>query len=85
MLTFCALCRYQIPDNWPYQEARCLFKEPHVYPGSEEPELKWSSPDEEVQCRFFNFYFTSLIKKLCDNIVIFCLGFGELFSEGEWF
>lgn len=40
--------RYQIPEDWPYQEARHLFKEPVVLADEEEPELKWSSPDEEV-------------------------------------
>ncbi|KAF4363122.1 hypothetical protein G4B88_029640 [Cannabis sativa] len=39
--------RYQIPDNWPYQEARQLFKEPNVYSNEEEPEIKWTAPDEE--------------------------------------
>lgn len=39
--------RYQIPDDWPYQEARRLFKEPLVFREDEVPELKWSSPDEE--------------------------------------
>ncbi|KAF4389664.1 hypothetical protein F8388_009797 [Cannabis sativa] len=38
---------YQIPDNWPYQEARQLFKEPNVYSNEEEPEIKWTAPDEE--------------------------------------
>ncbi|XP_021728043.1 flap endonuclease 1-like isoform X1 [Chenopodium quinoa] len=44
--------RYQIPEDWPYQEARRLFKEPLVHPGNEEPELKWSSPDEEGLVNF---------------------------------
>ncbi|KAL2906807.1 Flap endonuclease 1 [Bienertia sinuspersici] len=44
--------RYQIPDEWPYQEARRLFKEPEVYPGNEEPELKWNPPDEEGLVNF---------------------------------
>lgn len=39
--------RYQIPENWPYQEARTLFKEPIVSPPDDQPELKWSAPDEE--------------------------------------
>lgn len=39
--------RYQIPENWPYQEARILFKEPLVSPPDEQPELKWAAPDEE--------------------------------------
>lgn len=39
--------RYQIPDEWPYQEARRLFKEPSVLPDDDQNELKWSPPDEE--------------------------------------
>ncbi|KAJ3700690.1 hypothetical protein LUZ61_004395 [Rhynchospora tenuis] len=37
--------RYQIPEDWPYQEARRLFKDPNV--SLDVPELKWSPPDEE--------------------------------------
>ncbi|KAG6397709.1 hypothetical protein SASPL_143879 [Salvia splendens] len=37
--------RYQIPEEWPYQEARMLFKEPSVL--TNDDDLKWSSPDEE--------------------------------------
>ncbi|CAJ2628888.1 unnamed protein product [Trifolium pratense] len=39
--------RYQIPDDWPYQEARRLFKEPEVSTDDEVLNLKWSPPDEE--------------------------------------
>ncbi|KAI3445498.1 hypothetical protein Pfo_002163 [Paulownia fortunei] len=39
--------RYQIPDDWPYQEARRLFKEPSVFTDDDQLELKWSPPDEE--------------------------------------
>ncbi|XP_019427473.1 PREDICTED: flap endonuclease 1-like isoform X3 [Lupinus angustifolius] len=39
--------RYQIPDDWLYQEARHLFKEPTVSSEEEELNLKWSGPDEE--------------------------------------
>jgi flap endonuclease-1 len=39
-------CRYQIPEEWPYEEARRLFKEPNVT--LDIPELKWTAPDEEV-------------------------------------
>ncbi|XP_031484655.1 flap endonuclease 1-A-like isoform X2 [Nymphaea colorata] len=39
--------RYKIPENWPYQEARTLFKEPIVSPVEELDEAKWTSPDEE--------------------------------------
>lgn len=37
--------RYHIPEDWPYQEARRLFKDPSVI--LETPELKWTAPDEE--------------------------------------
>ncbi|KAL6957803.1 Elongation of fatty acids protein 2, partial [Sarracenia purpurea var. burkii] len=40
--------RYQIPDDWPYEEARRLFKEPLVFADDEQLEIKWSAPDEEV-------------------------------------
>lgn len=43
-----SLYRYQIPEDWPYQEARRLFKEPEVCIEEEQLELKWSPPDEEV-------------------------------------
>lgn len=46
---FTLVVRYQIPENWPYQEARRLFKEPLVCVDDEQLELKWTSPDEEVR------------------------------------
>ncbi|KAI4349850.1 hypothetical protein L6164_010398 [Bauhinia variegata] len=39
--------RYQIPDDWPYQQARQLFKEPLVITEEEQLDLKWTAPDEE--------------------------------------
>uniref|UniRef100_A0A0E0L549 Flap endonuclease 1 n=1 Tax=Oryza punctata TaxID=4537 RepID=A0A0E0L549_ORYPU len=42
--------RYQIPEDWPYQEARRLFKEPNVT--LDIPELKWNAPDEEGLVEF---------------------------------
>ncbi|KAF7818043.1 flap endonuclease 1 isoform X2 [Senna tora] len=39
--------RYQIPDDWPYKEARQLFKEPLVLTEEDQLDLKWSAPDEE--------------------------------------
>ncbi|KAH3672165.1 hypothetical protein WICPIJ_010104 [Wickerhamomyces pijperi] len=39
-------CKYKVPEDWPYKEARELFLNPDVTPGSE-VELKWTSPDEE--------------------------------------
>ncbi|KAL3749868.1 hypothetical protein ACJRO7_010917 [Eucalyptus globulus] len=41
-----ALILYQIPDNWPYSEARVLFKEP-IVSMEEKPEIKWTTPNEE--------------------------------------
>ena len=40
--------RYQIPEDWPYKEARQLFKEPLVCSGDNEVEIKWTAPNEEV-------------------------------------
>lgn len=40
--------RYQIPDDWPYQEVRQLFKEPTVLAEEKQPDLKWTTPNEEV-------------------------------------
>ncbi|GMY22188.1 flap endonuclease 1 [Fagus crenata] len=39
--------RFHIPEEWPYQEARQLFKEPLVCTDEEQSEIKWTAPDEE--------------------------------------
>ncbi|PIN05659.1 5'-3' exonuclease [Handroanthus impetiginosus] len=44
--------RYQIPDDWPYEEARRLFKEPLVLTDDDQLELKWTAPDEEGLINF---------------------------------
>ncbi|KAL8152110.1 hypothetical protein V2J09_021918 [Rumex salicifolius] len=44
--------RYPIPEDWPYEEARRIFKEPLVLTEDEEPEINWSSPDEEGLINF---------------------------------
>lgn len=45
--------RYQIPDPWPYEEARRLFKEPLVTQAEDVPDFKWTAPDAEVVlCNF---------------------------------
>ncbi|KAK9147172.1 hypothetical protein Sjap_007075 [Stephania japonica] len=44
--------RFQIPENWPYQEARRLFKEPFVAVDDQQPEIKWTAPDEEGLIKF---------------------------------
>ena len=45
--------RYQIPDDWPYKEARQLFKEPLVCTDEEQLDIKWTTPDEEVTYCFW--------------------------------
>lgn len=44
--------RYQIPEDWPYQEAQRLFKEPEVVTDEEQLQIKWSAPDEEGLINF---------------------------------
>ncbi|XVE89485.1 hypothetical protein DITRI_Ditri20bG0000700 [Diplodiscus trichospermus] len=39
--------RYSIPDDWPYEKARRLFKEPLVCANDEQLEMKWSATDDE--------------------------------------
>lgn len=39
--------KYQVPEDWPYAEARKLFQTPLVTEAERMPELKWSAPDEE--------------------------------------
>ena len=36
-----------VPDHYPYEAARALFKNPEVFRGDEIPEIKWAKPDEE--------------------------------------
>uniref|UniRef100_A0A1I8FWP4 Flap endonuclease 1 n=2 Tax=Macrostomum lignano TaxID=282301 RepID=A0A1I8FWP4_9PLAT len=43
--------KYQVPENWQYQEARRLFAKPDVTPG-DTVELKWSEPDEAGLIKF---------------------------------
>ena len=42
------IVRYQIPESWPFEEARQLFKEPLVTIEEDKLNLKWNPPDEEV-------------------------------------
>uniref|UniRef100_A0A0D9W124 Flap endonuclease 1 n=1 Tax=Leersia perrieri TaxID=77586 RepID=A0A0D9W124_9ORYZ len=37
--------RYSVPEDWPYQEIRVLFKEPNV--STDIPDFLWTPPDEE--------------------------------------
>ena len=58
------LYRYQIPEEWPYNEARKLFKEPDVLTDEEQLDIKWTSPDEEVGNLFPLFCATHFFKNL---------------------
>lgn len=44
--------KYQVPEDFPYQEARRLFKEPDVLKGDQVPQLKWSAPDTDGLVQF---------------------------------
>lgn len=43
--------KYPIPDNWPYEEARLLFKKPDVLPAAD-MDIKWGKPDEDGIVQF---------------------------------
>jgi len=43
--------KHVVPENWLYQEARRLFKDPEVEDG-ENIEIKWEKPDEEGLVEF---------------------------------
>jgi len=43
--------KYTLPEEWPYQEARELFKNPEVVK-VEDVELKWEGPNEEELIKF---------------------------------
>ena len=47
--------KHTIPENWLFEEARRLFREPEVTPG-EELDFKWEKPDEE-----------GLVKYMCEE------------------
>ena len=38
--------KFSVPENFNFEEARRLFREPEVTP-AEELDLKWEKPDEE--------------------------------------
>lgn len=44
--------KFKIPDPFPYEEARQLFKEPEVLRGDQVPALKWSAPDTDGLVKF---------------------------------
>ncbi|KAL6636591.1 hypothetical protein ACP70R_024163 [Stipagrostis hirtigluma subsp. patula] len=44
--------RYSVPEDWPYQEVRTLFKEPNVC--TEIPDFLWTAPDTEGLINFLS-------------------------------
>ena len=44
--------KYKIPEPFPYEEARRLFKEPEVLRGDTLPPIKWSNPDRDGLIEF---------------------------------
>jgi flap endonuclease-1 len=78
--------RYQIPDPWPYQEARRLFKEPVVTPTEELPEFKWNAPDEEGLRKFLveeNGFNNDRIMKVGYLTQPFCIAFVALAEQAN--
>ncbi len=43
--------KQSVPDDWPYEQARRLFREPEVTPAAD-VELKWEKPDEEALVKY---------------------------------
>ncbi|XP_063707741.1 flap endonuclease 1-like [Culicoides brevitarsis] len=43
--------KFIVPENWNYEQARALFKNPEIA-NPEEIELKWTEPDEEGLVKF---------------------------------
>lgn len=43
--------KYHVPENWPYQQARELFKAPDVM-DDDTIELKWTEPDEKALVQY---------------------------------
>src|ERR1700754_3387638 len=43
--------KYTLPENWPFKEARRLFKEPEITE-PDQIELNWVGPDEEGLVQF---------------------------------
>ncbi|KAK9823030.1 hypothetical protein WJX81_001004 [Elliptochloris bilobata] len=44
--------KYDVPDPFPYEEARRMFKEPEVLRGDALPALKWGAADEDGLVKF---------------------------------
>ncbi|XP_062214089.1 flap endonuclease 1-B-like [Phragmites australis] len=61
--------RYIVPEDWPYQEVRTLFKEPNVC--TEIPDFMWTSPDSEGLMNFLsteNSFSPDRVAKAVENI-----------------
>lgn len=63
--------RFQIPTYWPYEEARLLFKEPQVTPEKLQPNLEWTTPNEEGLKKFLvdeNSFNYDRVMKVIENL-----------------
>ncbi|KAK3145592.1 hypothetical protein QOZ80_3BG0254860 [Eleusine coracana subsp. coracana] len=61
--------RYSVPEDWPYQEVRTLFKEPNVC--TEIPDFLWTTPDSEGLISFLsteNSFCPDRVAKAVDKI-----------------
>lgn len=76
--------RYQIPEGWPYQEARQLFKEPVVLADEEQLDIKWNAPDEEVNHFFWTHILLSVSSSCVWNGFHFVFFSGVDYFSGEW-
>lgn len=63
--------RYTVPEEWPYQEVRTLFKEPNVC--TEIPDFFWTSPDKEGLVNFLateNSFSPDRVEKAVEKIKV---------------
>jgi len=72
-LTACSFlfCRFNVPEDWPYQEVRTLFKEPNVCTGI--PDFMWTSPDSQGLMDFLsteNSFSPDRVAKVVEKITV---------------
>jgi hypothetical protein len=70
--------RYSVPEDWPYQEVRALFKEPNVC--TDIPDFLWTPPDEEVMLGSCP-YHTAPVVYHADSSCFLCPGPYKLFGS----
>jgi len=63
--------RFNVPEDWPYQEVRTLFKEPNVCTGI--PDFMWTSPDSQGLMDFLsteNSFSPDRVAKVVEKITV---------------